>query len=358
MQPSEPERMFYCRNNIAEIEGYTPGEQPQNRDLIKLNTNENPYPPSPAVCDALADVDPADLRLYPNPFAEPVQKEAARVYGVETGQVLCGNGSDDLLTMAVRTFVDQGGALACFEPTYSLYPVLAGIQGAVCRHIPLDGDFDLPRIDTVLEYARDCSLFFVCRPNSPAGNVFDRERVREICEKFHGIVWIDEAYADFAGDNCLNLVAEYDNVVVSRSLSKSYSLAGLRLGVAVGRPEQISQMIKVKDSYNVDMLTQRIGAAALEDQQHMRGNAERIKATRERLSRRLVGLGWQVVPSEANFVFAAPPAGAAYTMDFLRRNDVLVRHFPGTRTGDYLRITIGSDQEIDTLLMHLERLEK
>ncbi len=340
--------MKYARENIRRMHGYVPGEQPRDRRYIKLNTNENPYPPSPRVSQALKAVDPARLRLYPDPVANDLRDAVARTFGFERDWVLCGNGSDDLLTIAVRTFVDQGAALAHPDPTYSLYPILAAIQGARTVPVALDPQFRLPA--DAVERARPARLFFVARPNAPTGNAYPIENMHRLCSGFPGIVWIDEAYADFADDNCLEFVREYPNVVVSRTLSKSYSLAGVRLGFALARPELISEMLKVKDSYNVNMLTQVAAVAALEDQAYMIETTDRVRRTRERVRARLEELGFDVLPSAANFLFTRPPIPAADFFHALREHGVLVRYFPGERTGDRVRITIGLDREMDTFL--------
>lgn len=346
--------MQYCRNTIAALDGYVPGEQPKDRSYIKLNTNENPYPPSPAVAAALAEFATQNLRLYPDPVATDLRAAAAEAFGVPADWILCGNGSDDLLTIAVRTYVDQGGTLACPDPTYSLYPVLAGIQGAETVRIPLDQEFCEPR--DLAAQAEGASLLFLARPNAPTGLCCPRSFVESLAREFTGIVWVDEAYADFADDNCLDLVARHPNLIVSRSLSKSYSLAGLRLGFAVARPEQLRQMMKVKDSYNVGMLVQILGKAALDDRQTAMQQCQRVRDTRERLSRHLTELGFSMLTSSANFVFARPPVDAAHLQADLKTNGILIRHFPGPRTADYIRITVGTDREIDEFLRAIKRL--
>jgi histidinol-phosphate aminotransferase len=340
--------MNYVRDIIAEIEGYVPGEQPRDRRYVKLNTNENPYPPAAAVAEALQAFDAERLRLYPDPLATDLRQEAARAFGLTADWTIAGNGSDDLLTIAVRTFVDQGGELAFPDPSYTLYPVLARLQGAGIRRIPLDPAFDLP--EDAVEQAGNAALLFIARPNAPTGNAFGLDRMRAVCAGFRGIVWIDEAYVDFADDHCVSFVRDFPNVVVSRSLSKSYSLAGIRLGFACARPELIAEMMKLKDSYNVSMLTQAVGLAALRDPDTMLANAGRIRQTRARVSAALREAGFEVLPSQANFVFAAPPGSAAAYADALREAGILVRYFPGERTGRYVRITIGTDDEMDALL--------
>ncbi|MCF7855033.1 MAG: histidinol-phosphate transaminase [Candidatus Pacebacteria bacterium] len=340
--------MSYTRQTILEMAGYTPGEQPRDRLLVKLNTNENPYPPSPAVTEALASLTTAGLRLYPDPLARALRQEAARQWNLSEDAVICGNGSDDLLTIGVRTFVDQGGTIACPDPTYSLYPVLARIQGARTIHIPLDETFNPP--PDCARQAAGSSLLFLARPNAPTGNAFDLSTMHQLCRDYQGIVWIDEAYADFAADNCLDFVHKYPNVVVSRTVSKSYSLAGIRLGLACAQPPLIEQMLKVKDSYNVNALTQTLGLAALKDQSHMQTNVKRIQATRRWAADELTALGFQVLPSEANFLFARPPIPADEYAKALRAHHILIRYFPGERTGDYARVTIGTDADMQKLL--------
>jgi histidinol-phosphate aminotransferase len=336
--------MSLARATIARIEGYVPGEQPRDRTYVKLNTNENPYPPSPRVAAALRAFDPARLRLYSDPLSVDLRRTAAAPFGLTPDWVIAGNGSDDLLTIAVRTFVDQGGRLAYPEPSYSLYPVLADLQGAERMPVPLDERFELPA--DAGRRAGNATLFILCRPNAPTGNAFALETVHRVCREFAGVVWIDEAYVDFAEDHCLDFVRQYPNVVVSRTVSKSYSLAGLRLGLAFAQPDLINEMMKVKDSYNVDLLTQVLGQAALADRDAMLANARRICATRDRLCSELRGLGFDLPPSQANFVLARPPVPAAGLFRALRQRGFLVRYFDLDRVRDYIRITVGTDSDM------------
>ncbi|OPZ28645.1 MAG: Histidinol-phosphate aminotransferase [Lentisphaerae bacterium ADurb.BinA184] len=344
----------YARNTIRAMSGYVPGEQPKDRRYVKLNTNENPYPPSAAVAAALHGFDAARLRLYPDPDACELRNLAAGQAGLTPDWILCGNGSDDLLTIAVRTFVDQGGTLAHTDPSYSLYPVLARLQGANATAVPLDAEFNLP--PDAASRAAGATLLLVARPNAPTGNTFPLDSMHTLCRHFSGIVWIDEAYVDFADDDCLAFVRQYPNVVVSRTFSKSYSLAGLRLGLAYAPPALVSEMVKVKDSYNVSMLTQAVGLAALSDREAMRANAARIRATRDRVSGDLAALGFRVLPSQANFIFCQPPVAADVYAAGLRREGILIRYFPGPRTGAFVRITIGTDEEMAQLLAATRRL--
>ena len=348
--------MALWRDNIGRMAGYTPGEQPKDRRYIKLNTNENPYPPSPKALAALAAVTGDRLRLYPDPTADSLRELAAERYGLPGRDwVLAGNGSDDLLTIAVRTFVEAGGALAHPEPSYSLYPVLAELQGARAVAVPLDAEFALPA-DAAAQ-AAGCSLFFLARPNAPTGTLFPRAAVEALCRDFPGVVWIDEAYGDFAPDNCLDFPARFPNVVVSRTFSKSYSLAGLRLGLALANPALIGQMLKVKDSYNVNYLTQLVGEAALADRSYLRRRTEEVCCTRDRTAAALAALGCTVCPSATNFLFVKPArTTAAAVFAGLRDNGILVRYFPKGRTGDYLRISVGTNSEMDALITTMQEL--
>lgn len=350
MKNSRPrEYCSYFRPAIAAMSGYTPGEQPKVRNLIKLNTNENPYPPAPGVRDTLAAMDYSQLRLYPEPTCDSLRDVIGDLLNIDRDRIIVANGSDDLLTIAVRCFCDLERKLACPMPTYSLYPVLAELQGTSCLTVPLDDNFDLP--PDFADRVKTANLLIFARPNAPTGTTFPKAVIEETCAAFNGIVLIDEAYADFASDNCLDLARKYPNVIVSRTMSKSYSMAGARLGYAVAHPEIIAGMMKMKDSYNVNMVTQKIAMAAFRDQAYLRQTVMAVIATRDRLTATLRRFGFRVLPSEANFVFAEPPDrdGKGY-FEKLRKANIIVRYFPGPRTGSYVRITIGTDQEIDRLI--------
>ena len=327
----------YFRPEIDAMSGYVPGEQPKMADLVKLNTNENPYPPSPKVREVLTNFPYERLRRYPDPMADALR--------------------DDILTMAFRCFTAPDRPLACLNPTYSLYPELAKMQGAPVIRIDLDPAAGFTMPENLLEQAEKANLLIITRPNAPTGNSFPFEFMREICRNFDGVVLFDEAYADFADDNCMELAKEFDNVLVSRTFSKSYSLAGLRLGFAVGNATLIHGMFKVKDSYNLDMLTQELARAAFADQRYMKENAARIRATRGELAEALRALGFDVVPSQTNFLFAAPPDGDGQRCFLkLREAAVIVRYFSGPVTGRYVRITIGTPEETARLLAVLTPL--
>ena len=337
-------------SHVAAMEGYVPGEQPKRRDIVKLNTNENPYPPSPSVGRALADFDYTQLRRYPDPVASSLRNRVAEINGCAPECVFVGNGSDEVLALATRAFVEDGGAVGCFDPTYSLYPVLSEIRNVVCRRAPLNDDFTWRTPPS--DFAAD--LFFLTNPNAPTSIAYPKVEIAAFCKSFAGVVLIDEAYADFAEDNCMDLAtaAGNRNVIVSRTLSKSFSLAGIRTGYCVGPADLIDAMYKVKDSYNLDGVTQAVALAALNDLDWMRANAAKIKATRTRIAAELQARGWTMPVSSTNFLFARPPDGDARRIfDALREKGIFVRYF--TSTPSYIRITIGTDAEMDRLLAEL-----
>jgi histidinol-phosphate aminotransferase len=340
-----------ARAAIEKMTGYTPGEQPgPGERIIKLNTNENPLPPSPRVLEALRAIDPERLRRYPSPLSDGFRETAARVHGVAPEMVLAGNGSDEILAIAVRTFLEAGDVLAYPDPTYSLYPVLAEIGEVKVAEIPWGPGWALPADALVASGAR--AIFFA-NPNAPSGTMVDAAAVRALAQRFSGVVLIDEAYVDFADANCLGLL-DLDNVIVTRTLSKGYSLAGLRFGYALAAPALIAQMAKVKDSYNCDALSVIAACAALEDQEHARRSWDSVRAERARLTAELTRRRFTVVPSQANFLLAAVPGGdggALYRA--LKAKGILVRHFdkPGLR--ELVRITIGTPDQSDALLAAL-----
>ena len=348
--------MSYARECIARIGGYVPGEQPQGKPLVKLNTNENPYPPSPNVLSACGSFDAARLRLYPEPSAKMIREAASKAFGIPMERIICGNGSDDLLTIALRTFVGEGQKLAYTDPRYSLYPVLADLQGAQRQPVKLTESFDFP--DDAIEQASDATLFMLACPNAPTGNLFDKAKIEDVCKRFKGVVWIDEAYADFAERNCLDLVEKYPNVVVSRTLSKSFSLAGLRLGLAFANENLVIEMNKVRDSYNVDMITQYLASAALEDIEYMRANAKRICETRDWLSKELSMRGATVLPSSTNFIFVKPIRPASEVFAELRKHGYLVRYFSIPIINQYIRITIGKREDMEGFLQAFDAVAK
>ena len=341
--------MKYVRTILRDVEGYVPGEQPQESGVIKLNTNENPYPPSPKVLKALRALESGAIRKYPDPLSIGLRRACAERYGYDGPDwVIAGNGMDELLSLALRTFVDPGDTVLTTYPTYTLYETLAQLHGAPIEKVELDDEFQLPQ----KFFTTPARLCFLPRPNAPSGVCAPRDAVERLCRVFGGIVVIDEAYVDFADDNVVDFPRQFDNVIVMRTFSKSFSLAGMRLGVAVAQPEIIAEFLKTKDSYNLNAATQAAGLAAIEDYAYMEGNARKIRATRQRLVAALQALGFDVPPSQSNFVLAqwdgSPPARDIF--ETLKARGILVRYFDAPRLDNALRITIGTDDETDALL--------
>jgi histidinol-phosphate aminotransferase len=349
--------MVRFRPNVEAMAAYVPGEQPPaGAKVIKLNTNENPYPPSPNVAKAIrAELAQGGqrLRLYPDPKGLALRQAASDVYGFPIERIMHGNGSDELLAMLCRAFVGEGATIAYAYPTYVLYETLAHAQNAKIAQYDYDRDFRLPR------QLLGCGarLVFVASPNSPSGTVYSAEELRELAESLpDGVLAIDEAYIEFADRSNLALAKELDNVVVLRTFSKSHSLAGMRLGLLFASERIVSGLWKVKDSYNLDRIAIAAGAASLRDTKWTARNAKRVRATRARLTKGLTKLGLEVVPSQANFLFArmkdAPTAAGAYR--FLKERGILIRYFPARLLDDGIRVTVGTDAEVNALLAALK----
>ena len=345
------------RPEVQRIAGYVPGEQPQETGWNKLNTNENPYPPSPSVFEAIQQAASANLNRYPDPFATSFRKVAAELFDVEPDWILPANGSDENLTILMRSFVNPGQTVAYPYPSYTLYETLADIQGAVHERILLDADWNFT--EQSIDIARTSQLVLVPNPNSPSGNRFADDQLLSLVPA-HGIFVLDEAYGDFCDEpHQAELLkgAKGDQIVVTRTLSKSYGLAGIRFGFAIAKPELISGMQKVKDSYNCDALAIAAATAALSDQAWMKKCREQILETRSRLSAGMLSLGFDVVPSQANFVWATHPSGEHQRIfKQLKDRKILVRYMqfedsliPSPKS-DGLRVTVGTDQQIDGFL--------
>jgi histidinol-phosphate aminotransferase len=340
--------MITLRPNIAAMQGYVPGYQPPDiASWIKLNTNENPYPPSPKVREAiLAELgsDGASLRTYPSASSQALREAAGELYGFDPSWVIMANGSDEVLNNLIRACAGQGQEIGYVHPSYSYYSTLAEIQGAVVCTYGLNEAY---RIEAFPEFFHG-KLFFLTTPNSPLGFSFPLEYIEELAVSCGGMLVVDEAYADFADGNALELVKKYDNVVVTRTLSKSYSLAGMRLGLAIARPEVIAALDKIRDHYNLDRLAQAACVAALKDQEYFQGCCRRIRDTREWFSHELRSLGYDVIPSQGNFVFAAPAdKNGRRVYDGLYARKILVRHFADPLLSHGLRISIGTREEME-----------
>ncbi|UCG56343.1 MAG: histidinol-phosphate transaminase [Phycisphaerales bacterium] len=345
--------MGYFRENVEKAEGYEPGFQPKQADVVKLNTNENPYPPSPKAMRILAEIGPEQLRRYPDPIGDAFRRAAAKVNGVQPDCIMCCNGGDDLLAIAFKAFCDESRPVAYPVPTYSLYPVLANLQNCSVIEIPFDDEFNLP----ARLAGTDVALTIVCNPNAPSGTFVSISELASLADELTGVLLVDEAYVDFAEDNCTALVNDFNNLIVLRSMSKGYSLAGIRFGYAIAQPDLIAGLMKVKDSYNVDAVAIAAATAAIEDQQYFRANVEKVKVGRRELGEQLRQLGFEVADSAANFVLAGCgncKAGEIY--DKLVQRNIFVRYFdlPGLR--DKLRITVGTEEQNRKLLSALKAI--
>jgi histidinol-phosphate aminotransferase len=343
------------RPEIAAMKGYVPGEQPRGGKFIKLNTNENPYPCSSAVTRAIEAALKAGLSRYPDPMATAFRHRAAQLLGVAPDWILCGNGSDDILTIVTRAFVGQGQCLRLPYPSYILYKTLAALQGAQAEEIHFERDWSLS--DRFAQQRADLRFAFLPNPNSPSGTVVPPPRVAELASRLPCPILVDEAYVDFADTSCLELVKQSDRILVSRSLSKSYALAGLRFGYIVAQPHVIAELEKVKDSYNCDSLSIAGATAAIDDQSWLAENRAKILATRARLTAALRELGFIVVDSQANFVWATHPTQPAQSLyEGLKTRQILVRYMQYPGWGDGLRISVGTDEQIDAFLTSLSDL--
>jgi histidinol-phosphate aminotransferase len=340
--------MEYVRPPIASMKGYVPGAQPDpSKKYIKLNSNENPYPPSPLVKEVLQRLDYDDLRIYPDPMSLELREKLARLHGFSSNQIICGNGSDDILNMVVRTFVQPGEAMGFYEPTFPLYRVLGVIHGVQNLAIPVAEPYDRPP-----DPPSKARVFFLANPNSPVGFLYPLSLVRRLAQKVQGIFVVDEAYVEFAPENAFGLVREMDNVIVTRTVSKSYSLAGVRLGYAIGNEPLIREMFKVKDPFNVNRLTQAVVSAALEDQGYFHENISRVVETRDWFFREARALGYRIIPSQGNFVFPRPPEkgrGIKFFQALFDRK-VLTRFYDEEGLRDGVRMTIGTRKDMETAL--------
>ncbi len=343
--------MGYFRENIEKVKGYEPGFQPSQTEVIKLNTNENPYPPSPKVLKVLAEINAEQLRRYPDPVGSQFRKAAAEINEVEPGFIMCCNGGDDLLRIAFQAFCDENRPVAYPVPTYSLYPVLANLQNCKAMEIPFDTEFNLPAKIT----GTSAALTIVCNPNAPTGTFISTDEIASLADEISGVLLVDEAYVDFAENDCTALVKDFDNMILLRSMSKGYSLAGLRFGYAIAQPEMIAGLMKVKDSYNVDAVAIVVATAAIKDQKYFKENVQKIKAERARLVDKLRNMDFDVPDSFSNFVLVQYRNGrAAEVYEQLTRRNIYVRYFAYPRLEDKLRITVGTPEQDDKLLVALK----
>ena len=345
--------MSYFRPAIAKMQGYTPGEQPKpDTPIIKLNTNENPYPPSPKALDVLRNLDSEWLRRYPDPYARDFCNAVSVALGVPADWIIVTNGSDDLLNILIRSCAGEERKVVYPMPSYVLYRTLSAIQPADVVEVNYPEDYDLP-IDELV--AADGAVTLIATPNSPSGHIVSLDDLRTLASRLSGVLAIDEAYVDFADYSALSLVEEFDNVIVLRTLSKGYSLAGLRLGFGIANPNLLSGLFKVKDSYNVDAIAILVGTAAIRDREYKHVCAEKVKRSRSLLKKDLEQIGFAVRDSQGNFLLATPPNNQAEAIyQYLKDHNILVRYFNLPGLDNKLRITVGKEEQnqklIDTLL--------
>ncbi len=364
----------FIRPLVHDLHAYVPGEQPKIKGLIKLNTNENPYPPSPKVLKAVKNATDARLRLYPNPTAEKLRVKLAELHGCQPENIIVGNGSDELLALAVRAFVepkskfkDQNSERAqatvqFFTPSYSLYPVLADIHGAIKSAVPLKSDFSIPSVPELkrgMEWKFNAALTCVTSPNAPSGRGYHTAELEKLCRAQQGVVILDEAYVDFAIENAQKLALKFPHVLVARTFSKAYSLCFQRVGYFIGHTDLIAALDKIRDSYNVNGLGQIAAEVTLDNLKFYRANFKKIIATREWLADELTKCGFHVLPSQANFLLAKPPLFSAHEwLQKLREQKILVRWFSTPEVSNYLRITIGTPAEAVKLVRVARRLTR
>ena len=350
---------FLIRPLVRELHPYVYGEQPKIKGLIKLNTNENPYPPSPKVLRAVKSATDGRLRLYPSPTAQMLREKLAKLHRCKPDNIIIGNGSDELLALAVRCFTEPKpnsklaqATVQYFDPSYSLYPVLADIHGAAKNPVSLKPNFSLPDIAELKRgktWNFNAALTFVTTPNAPSGCGYKTSELEKLCRAQNGVVVLDEAYVDFADENALKLALKFPHVLIARTFSKAYSLCFQRVGYFVGHAGLIAALHKIRDSYNVNGLGQIAAEATLDDPPYYRANFKRIIAAREWLSRELTLLGFRVFPSQTNFILARPPRFAAKDwLQKLRAKKILVRWFSSPGVKKYLRITIGTRAEMES----------
>jgi len=356
---------------VQRLKPYVPGEQPKIGGLIKLNTNENPYPPSPKVLAAVKGAVDGRLRLYPDPTAQPLRQKLAKFHRCRPENIIIGNGSDELLAMAVRAFVEPASNISnsrriekslvqWFHPSYSLYPVLAAIHGAAANAVPLNARFELPTIQDLIsgkQWSFRAALSFVTTPNAPSGRGYTTNELKQLCLAQSGLVVLDEAYVDFARENALRLSLDYPNVLIARTFSKAYSLCFQRVGYFVGSPELINALHKIRDSYNVNGLGQIAAVATLNDLSYYRANFRKIISSRDTLIAELTNLGFEILPSQTNFILVRPPRfPASEWLQKLRDRKILVRWFDEPVVRDYLRISIGTEKQVEILIASIKRI--
>ena len=348
----------FWSKTVQELTPYVPGEQPKMTRLVKLNTNESPYGPSLKALSAIREVTNDTLRLYPDPNADALKQTIAAQNGLQANQVFVGNGSDEVLAHIFAALLKHEQPVLFPDITYSFYPVYCKLFGIASKQIPLDQNLRI-RLDDYINESNNGGIIFP-NPNAPTGQDIPRNEIRRLLENNrNSVVVIDEAYVDFGAESCIPLIKEFDNLVVVHTLSKSRALAGLRVGFALGHPELIEALERIKNSFNsypLDRLALAGAIAAIEDTAHLAEVSRKVQASREKLVKELGLLGFETLPSQANFVFTKHPKHDAEQLaKSLREQSIIVRHFKLPRIDQYLRITIGKDEECTQLIEGLKR---
>lgn len=348
--------MKYWNQTLKNMTEYIPGEQPEDIDsYIKLNTNENAFPPSEKVLAALQKNANGNLRRYPNPSSLKIRKLFAEQNNLSPDNIFAANGSDEIFTLIFRGFIEKDGVAAFSYPSYSLYYTMSEANGIKYDKIDLDENFDIDFNDFL---KKEYKLVIFCNPNNPTGKGIDVNKLKTFLNDYNGLCVVDEAYVDFYGETAIDLIKEFDNIIITRSFSKSYSLAGLRVGLAIADKDIIHGFNKIKDSYNVDMLAQCGAFAALEDQKNFQYNINMMQSNKEYLEEELEALGFISIPSKANFVFTKHPEISSVDLyNQLKERKILVRHFKGDRQDQYIRITVGTMMEMKKLLKELREIQ-
>tara|TARA_B110000971_G_scaffold164819_1_gene168720 strand:+ start:635 stop:1705 length:1071 start_codon:yes stop_codon:yes gene_type:complete len=355
--------MTFERPNIEEMEGYMPGEQPSGSDVVKLNTNENPYPPGPKVAKCLTHIAVDSLRRYPPPLANDFRLAAATLHQVAPENIIPTNGGDEFLRLVMTTFVGAGEIIAVTKPSYSLYPVLAGIQDSELVEIPLEDDWSMPKTFAAKLNQLNAKLAIIVNPHAPTGSLLDSSYLAKIAHDFNGVLLIDEAYVDFIDPelnyDSIPLINQFPNILFLRTMSKGYSLAGLRFGYGIGPSQLISPMMyKTRDSYNTDFIAQKLATAAILDTAYAQDTWQKVRASRQQLAKDLAHLGISSLPSQANFLLCEIPqiTGAQALYQSLKMQSILVRYFDQDRLRNKLRISIGNGPENQRLISAISQL--
>lgn len=344
---------------IEELEAYVPGFQPDLNDpeVIKLNANENAFLPSPKVFEALKNLEPNKLRLYPEARSQELREAIAKVYKVNSNEVLCGNGSDEIITLIIKTFLAEGERLATPYPTYTVYEAAAAMEGVKCVFVKTDNEFKIDINGLLKEKAE---AIFIANPNANTGVLLSTEEIKQLLDNYDGLLVIDEAYMDFCTEDAtmIKYINQYDNLIVLRTMSKSYSLCGARVGYCFACEKLIAYLDKCRDSYNLNYISQTVACASVRDQVYLKETVKKVIENREYLSKELIALNFEVIPSQTNFLVCTPPKGsiASEIMKELTKSKIYIRFFNSEMLDDKLRISVGKREEIDTLIKAIKNI--